>query len=299
MLKNLNVILASDVQKLTLTYHIRPHEVAQRWATSVFHASTSSELKERRRFYNFSDNHSSELTLTLTRLQKAIDQLQNLHPHLNFTKIAPENIQESINTLHYHFAHSHHVTKLITVENQELWSNFNTLLHTVESILASARQAPHSSLPQTRIVFTWKNHFKVPIEESHYDQFCLFKTFGFAYANYSQVGRQIHEMWFAQDDSLADEHIQPSRFISADTLLWFGPSSGHSWQKAAYQKLEAWFNERETRFNSLGFYWGDPQLSLGSIPVAQLKNDIHTISEIQKFIEQLSQFDRIESVSVD
>lgn len=156
-----------------------------------------------------------------------MDQLKIIHPDLIFCEINKSNISQSINTLHYHFAHSNLVTDLVSESNRKIWEEFNVLLHLIESTLQTQEAVKKNGLPHARMVFTWNDHHATSIPEDMYKDFTLEIIHGFAYVNYSQVGRQIFEMFLAQDDLLADEHIQPSRFISGDTFLWFGNNIDH------------------------------------------------------------------------
>lgn len=81
-------------------------------------------------------------------------------------------------------------------------------------------------------------------------------------------------MYLTADDQLQDEHIQPARYFSADLSMWFGPDLHKNKEKKVHETLALWFNQRSVRFNRLGFFWEDPKLSLGHVPVSDLIENI-------------------------
>lgn len=280
-----------------LEYEIRQHPVAQLWAHAVFQ-SQSAGLRETDRLSNFSSDTDAELDVHLARLTRCLGQLKEMHPELNLSDIDGENLSQSINHLHYHFAHSNLVTSLVDESNRKTWEEFNVLLHAVESSLHSRGALERHGLPDARIVFTWNENHPVPIPDEMYKEFTLQLMSGYAYANYSQVGRQLFEMFLAKDETLADEHIQPSRFISGDTFLWFGYTLGHQRVIQLEGQLKSWFEGQQERFNKLGFNWGDPKLSLGMIPVARLTSLCYQTYEIKELIKELCEYDKVSSVTI-
>ena len=273
----LDVQLASkNEKKFTLRYQIRQHEVGAIWAACLEKANAYG-LKETDRFSGFADR-SSQL---LVRLQATITELKKIHPLLKFPEISATHLQESINRLHTNFAHSHLVEQLITPENTNLWTEFKVLLHALES---------HTKEANARIVFTWNEKNRVEIPSHLYPEFNIGLEFGHAYFNYAQVGRQIHEIFYAKDKQVPPEHIQPARFFSADTFLWFGQNFA---EKELKIKMENWFTKNEFNFN-----WKDPQLAIGQVTVARLAEMPASEDEKLKFIEKISEFDHILSVNL-
>ena len=263
-------------KKLILRYEIRQHEAGEIWA-SCLEKSISYGLKEANRFSGFSDQ-SSHLQV---QLQSTIAELMKIHPQLKFPEVSITHLQESINKLHTNFAHSHLVEQLITPQNTALWSRFNVLLHALES---------HTSEPKGRIVFTWRELNRIEIPERIYPDFNIGLDFGHAYFNYAQVGRQIHEIFFAKDNQVPAEHIKPAQYFSADTLLWFGKSLA---EKDLKSKIQKWFTKQGFTFN-----WDDPKLAIGQVTVARLAEMPVSEEEKLKLIEEISEFDRVLSVNL-
>ena len=280
-----------------LKYQIRDTQAAQIWAQCIAQ-DASNGFREDDRFYNFPNHKKSELIALCLNLETVREQLQYLHQDLEFPVLDQNRLQESINTLHYHFAHGHHVQKYIHEGNQSLWSQFNILLHEIEFCMMSQKSVERTTLPLANIIFTVNEIKRIPIPDQSYSDFTVGVTFGEVYVNYCQVGRTFLEMYEAQDDQLDDQHIQPFQFISADTSLWFGPTRGAESDMEKLRQVQVWFQQRESRFNSLGFHWGDPKLALGRLPVAQLQEPLFTVVEMKDFIERISKFNKVIGVVV-
>lgn len=280
-----------------LKYQIRDTEAAQIWAQCLSH-DASNGFREDDRFYNFPNQSRSNIDYLCQELEALTLKLQSFHPELKFPRLDKLNLQQSINHLHINFAHGHHVTMHINKENELYWDRFNILLHEIESVMMNEKTSQHLTNSLSRIVFTFKNMRTVPIPDNSYKDFTLGIDFGVAYVNYCQVGRHFLEMFDANDDQLADEHILPLRSISADTSLWFGPTLGSYHEINKMNKMKEWFEHRKDRFNTLGFFWDDPKLALGRIPVARLTEQIYTAAEIKRFAERLAVFNKVVRVSV-
>lgn len=280
-----------------LEYEIRKHPVAQLWADQL-KLSLSSGLKENNRFYNFHADPDKELTIYIERLKKNIEALRKLHPELKIDDLDTNNLGPSINHLHYNFAHSRLVEDLIDDSNRKTWDEFNVLLHAIESVMESQKAVKGMGLPLARIVFTWNDHHRITTPETFYDEYSLHINFGHVYINYAQTGRQIYEMYMNNDLSLHDEHIQPARYISGDTILWFGGDIGHRRALEIEKNVQEWFEKNKERFNKLGFHWGDPKLALGQIAVGRLKNLPYHTKEMKALIQELSEYDEVRSVEV-
>lgn len=291
------IVAAPDGRRKELVYDIRPSAAAQLWARCIEQARVHG-LRERRRFNGFPGNPSSDLEHLIGELLSVIANLKAFHPEIEFIPLDRSRLSESVNALHFHFAHSHHVTKAVNAENEQAWTDFNVLLHAIEMALKDKDIRQRTGLPGASITVTWNKPIHTPIPEDSYPDFSLGSDFGTAYINYHHVGRHFLEMFFANDDILADEHIQPARLLGGDTRLWFGPSTGHYVDKILMERMESWFKERAERFNRLGHFWGDPKTALGYIPVARLRDQIHRPDEILQFLKDLAPFSEVIDMTV-
>lgn len=281
-----------------LVYGIRQTEAAQIWAQCVSNAIPFG-FSEVDRFDGFPGNPRDNKGFLINKLNGLIAVLQKQIPDISFPTVDANNLQQSLNHLHKNFAHSHLVEMRITPESEVAWRDLNTLIHVLEGV--ESRENAHKALGirPARITFTWKHTHRVPMPDPVYEDFTLSYDFGTAYINYPQVGRQIHEMFYTQDDVLEDQHIQPTRYISADTTAWFGPTDGHDHEHRMKEEIRQWFLARKDRFEKLGFQWGDPKLSLGQVPVAKLKESLYTQKEINSFVEYLGNFNQVAAVRIE
>lgn len=298
--QTLKVTLRSSRTQQTrvLEYEIRQHPVAQLWARQL-KLSIPSGFKENDRFYNFVADPEKELATYIGRLKKNIEVLRKLHPELKIDDLDTKSLSSSINHLHYNFAHSRLVEDLVNDTNRKVWDEFNVLLHAIESVMESQKAVKLMGLPHARIVFTWNDHHRITTPDAFYDEYSLHINFGHVYINYAQTGRQIYEIYMNNDLSLHDEHIQPARFISGDTILWFGGDIGHRRALEIEKNIQEWFEKNKDRFNKLGLHWGEPKLALGQIAVGRLKNLPYHTKEMRAMIQELSEFDEVIGAEVE
>jgi hypothetical protein len=283
-------------ENLRLEYRIRPSLSAQAWASEVVLAAAAG-IREKNRFYNFPGHDLARLETLVGELGLVIERLKQLMPNLQIPILRRASLQASINELHREFAHSHRIAKSITPANQAIWDRFNVLLHQIESVL-NEQTAPKQPLPRARIVVTFNQPCAVPIQENSYEDFRLSEQFGTAYVNYAHVGRHFAEVFYADDDGIPDEHIQPQRNLSADTSFWFGPTHRDDYEARHREEICRWFNARRERFAKLGHLWGDPKLALGLIPVADLLNPPTSMEEAVELIRNIANYPSVRDFTI-
>ncbi len=298
--KYLHVTLSSELKKtFTLTYEIRSHQVGQIWSDCIKKSFTNG-LRDNNRFYNFPNRAEQTLNSLIERLLKNIFKLKKTHPELDFPNFDPNNLSLSVNNLHQNFAHSHLVEFRINAENASLWHEFNILLHSIESNLGSTHSQSVSKFPHARIVFTWNVDNKIKIPENLFSEYDIGVHFGYAYFNYAQVGRQIFEIYQAKDTNVPKSHIRPAEFFSADTLLWFGDTTGDYSKPKLLNDLYQWSQQQpHSLLDKLSLKWGDPKLAIGQVSVGRLKNIPYSDEEKLQLIEKLSEFNIVSSIELD
>jgi hypothetical protein len=147
-------------------------------------------------------------------------------------------------------------------------------------------------------VFTCNDQAAVKIPDSLLREFSLEWKFGHAYFNYCQVGRQIFEIFLAQDADILPEHIQPPGYFSADTLLWFGGDFGAEAAQKLLPLLKVWYG-RHGLLEKLPYSWGDPRLAIGQVGVGRLVNMPATTAEKLALIEKIAEHPRVSRVRLD
>lgn len=291
-----NIILADETgNQLELNYHLHPTRSAHLWFEALKNSVKESQIKESR-FYNFPGQNKGSLEGLIDTFQKVLTELRTFCelPELNTS--SEQALHESLNLLHRNFAHNHLVIKLIPHEQLALWDNFNSLIHQIESALVARRTK--SSVSLCRIEFTWINPFKFAIPEDCYKEFSLIKSFGSLQIAYCQIGRNLTELFSAKDTDLPTEHIQPARFFSANSGLWFGPNLTDEYAKEYHLQIEAWFKKNEIKFNEAGVFWERDDKSLGLVTVAQMTRSFANTQEMQDFQNELARYSHVAHVQI-
>ena len=296
MSKKFELVVENQNEEMSLSFSVRNNITAERWFESLKNAATQSTIYEADRWYNFKDSKYSSFEKLTKDLELCIAELNTLEPGLIDYQFDHNNIQKSVNDLHVHFADSHLIASRITEKSYDAWHKFNDLLHAFETLERSKTVETETGQTNAAIILTFHEHFKQELIDDDYEQFTIAKKFGTVYVNYCQVGRHIFELFNAQDEIAEDEHILPLKNLSADSYFWFGPSSGKSGIERKWTAIGAWFKAHESRFNKMGFHWGDPRLAIGWIPVADLTTPIESKVEQIKFVDNLSQFSRVKKV---
>lgn len=297
--KLVNVFLAnSSNEEFKLTYQIRPDEFGQIWADCLRKA-LGSGLREHNRLYGFNPAPQTEIEKLFVWMDSLITDLNKIQPELRMPLLDHSDLNASLNNLHTNFADSHLVTSQLTDKNMKLWSEFNMVLHMIESFLQHQSSLSKSNFPLSRIVFTWNDPQRVEILPDQYEEFDLEQTFGTAYFCYSQVGIQIFEIYLAKDATVPHAHIQPARYFSADTVLWFGAEMGHASKVHVKKGMQGWFEEHFDLKKILGLEWGDKRLSIGQVPVGRLVNLPYSDSERKALIQKISKFETVSRVELE
>lgn len=302
MMKNVEgfSILLKDKRNnlLELKYNLHQNPSAQIWFECLKNAVENSFV-DSTQFYNFKNRPDLTTENLVQVLEKTITELTPFLPELARVKLGKESdseLQKNLNDLHTNFAHSHLIEKSIAHANSKLWSDFNSLIHQIESTLIAKNLK--TQLKISRIEFAWRNNFKTPIPEICYSDFALKKTFGSLQINYCQVGRHLHELFFAQDDNVPIEHIQPQRFFSANSTMWFGPDLTDKYEIETTAKIHDWFDAKKEKFHAAGIQWNRQDKALGSVTVAQLDRKFGSIEEKMAFQNQLSEFTEVSEVKI-
>jgi hypothetical protein len=267
----------------TLMFSLRSTAVAQKWMQCLEQANRESCIRENRRFYNFPNQNQ---TAVIADIKKNIQALNQVFPNLIPYQIDTSSPQESVNRIHQFFADTEIDKTFVNPRTEIFWNDLNNALHAYESSLRSGETEKLSGIPEANIVVTYENNFRLDLEGEDYKSFTVAKKFGTCYVNYCQIGRHLYEMFLSQDDVARDEHILPLRYVSADTYIWLGSTTGPQSLKKREDRIQQWFEKHKERLNSLGFYWGDPKLAMGWIPVADL---VPEILDLQSQLDLLTQ----------
>jgi hypothetical protein len=267
--------------------------VAQRWQQSLRWACEGSRIREDQRIYNFPQGSLSDKEI-ISQIESCLAEIQKKAPdQIPALKVDIHDPQNSVNQIHIHFVDSDRYNARGLAP--QAWNDLNNWLHAYESHLRSAKTSQESGLPEANLVVTWHDPFIQDLQDEDYKHFTIKKKFGTCYINYCQVGRHLLEMFLADDDVAKDEHISPLRKLSADSYFWFGTTTGpRSYEKKMFA-IQAWFQKHEQRLNSLGFFWSDPRIALGWIPVAELI-DLPELEDQMLYLNRLGEIKKVTSL---
>ena len=302
-------------QQLSLRFFIRPTPLAQRWAR-LLKQDLPFGIREKDRFLGFYKDPQTGIEQGIKRVIFLIEKLKPLHPEINFGKIDFSNVQKEVNRLHVNFADRHLVKKDLSKQSFQYWNDLNVTLHQMESYLydssakpiqekaqdssSEAEKVPTKIFPRGDLTVTFYNQKKGELEDQDFEEnMVLNQSFGCIYVNYAQVGRHIMELWWSKDENLPVEHIQPFQKLSSDFFVYFGPSFSHSDHLYLLQEIKSWFLKREKYFAKLGLRWDPIKLRLGFLPLAFLSPPCWSIKEARALREKISQFQTVESVSLN
>lgn len=293
------VLADSKNQQHAIRFDILPTSVARRWAESLVFANRQSSIRENNRLYNFPHPELSAEDRIVASIDGCVRSINRKFPSLIPWTVDRADPQGSVNRIHTFFADTGHGGGHVTPELAPVWNELNNSLHAYESLIRSRELEKSGAGPAANAVVTWHDPIYQPLEGDDYKQFTVAKRFGTAYVNYCQIGRHIFELFLAGDDVAADEHVLPLRRLSADTYFWFGPTTGPKTLEKRERDIEEWFKKNETRFESLGFCWGDPGLAIGWVPVATIEGDFKTAEAQRALLGRLSGVERILSFDVE
>ena len=112
---------------------------------------------------------------------------------------------------------------------------------------------------------------RYPLRRTDYLHFSRRVTFGSLALDYCDLGKPLLDVVQDCDDDVGESNIRPLRWLSANTVAFFMPSTPHvPWVRARVRNVKWWISEPGRRARRLGFWPFDPRNALGHITVADL-----------------------------
>ena len=100
----------------------------------------------------------------------------------------------------------------------------------------------------------------------------FFSTASVASSPFSSAGKHLLEVFQDGDEhECGADNVRPQRHLSADAQVFFGPTMGADEEAHKLADFYAWF--RASELPARGWSEGADELSLGRIPVADLRRD--------------------------
>lgn len=252
----------------TLEFEVLDTVIAKRWLDLLQLAQKLNyTIDDINRFYGF-DLPEVEKAKALALINNCIDQI-NSHKKIIDRKLDTVDDQDTLNYLHHIFEEYH---GLLDQQNTEFWNScpkyvqhalamLNIYVHRCESAVKSKRRftVTYYSLPKV-----------CKLEESDYDLFTPYRTFGTMYLNYVEIGKTLTDFWHDDDKYIHEDAFKPFDYFSADFAVTFTDDN-----KADKDRIvkEVWqyYKQNENFFKSKGYEYLDKRLTPAAIlPVANL-----------------------------
>jgi hypothetical protein len=266
------------------------NNISNRWFSVL--EKSCSQIRECDRFTNWPETYKN-INFFISELNSQIDII-NKYDNCVYHRLTEDSSQEQMNILHRYFENLRGERNTGTP-----WYNtapdyvksavdrFNILIHEYEQFLRK-----NKILYSPVIVCTFKDPARYELLDLDYDLFTYRWTFGTLYINYSEVGKNLLEVFKDNDNIVGDENIRPQRFWNADFMIKFGIDT----PRIYYYIRKLFFTVWRIRHPIIKKIPKN-KLSVGLIPVAQF-NKIESNLDFskRKIVKELSKFNRIKKI---
>jgi hypothetical protein len=279
-------------QDLVLEFQAYDTPLAQRWYDLLCEVLRDDpSLREDDRLHDFPSSNWTE-SAVIDRINGCVDVI-NSQQTLIPERAVLGGSRQQLNQLHKRFEE---LRGGILAPGQQ-WqqaddgmraaiNDLNIQIHRLEDILDS-RNNPE---PWPHMVITFNNFQRRPLLPEDYRSFTTDTRFGEVYVNYCEVGKALWNVYFDGDDVVGDDNIRPLRYYSPEMVIKFYDAT----QDGELPKFWAWWDANCEHLAQLGFQKSDPDLSIGAIPVARLKNHWNR----RDLINAISGYDRVQRVYI-
>lgn len=297
-------ILAVDIghpgDLFTLRWRPRDTDIARRWWGCLERALPQG-IYERDRIYNFPEQTWNRASIAAAMVE-CMGIIEQQFPGVFDGLSASEDMsQEHFNLLHTYFEkirgsiiEPSTFFVAATGEVKRQIDRYNVLIHRWEDHVRNQQALQVKGRGRPRIVCTFNSTERHPLTEQDYDSFSFAHPYGAMVINYTQVGKQLYDVWLDDDDVVGEDAIRPMNCYRANFKAFFYAMSEESHQNMMGRIWE-WFDRKANHLNMRGFVKHDPRLALGYLTVADLIPD-HDHGTILANVGRLS---RIENVRIE
>jgi len=280
-LKKFQLILSNEHgAEFPILFELLETVTAMKWYELLKEYSHQAySIRERQRFHHFCSLDAKKELEAYNRLVDRINKAS--HVQIPFLETVRLPTLEELNFQHRFFEefrgsvfHPHKDFSETNHEVRKLWEDLNVWIHKLEDFQGTPR-----------IVVTFQEATKIPLELEDFKQFKLEESFGDVFVNYCQVGKHPLEAYLADDDLITSEVLRPLEFMSADFRVRFC-SGSHSFVDDR-RKLNQWLVERGVDPNN-------PRSAVGWIQVARLS----ATQDQSKLVDEISRHQRVQRVEI-
>jgi hypothetical protein len=254
-----------------VSFKLKEHTVAQKWATMVEIANRKYEIDDPSRFYGF--YHREELIArALYKINHTIDVI-NKFENIIDRRLQDIFDQDTLNYLHHVFEIRH---GLLDNQTSSFWNkapasirkaltNLNIQVHECESVGRNMSPTPANAV-------TWYKMPKITkLQDEDYKLFEMGSHAGTVYILYAEIGKTLEHLSVDNDRYVSDTAFKPFRNISADFIVNYYDDDPEQIETKLHIMKEYYYTH-EKFFSDQGLPWGHPHLSPGLIPVAEIEN---------------------------
>jgi len=267
----------NHLDSVTLHYKLRSHAVSDKWAQRLVLAQSKYDIDDPGRFYGIGSIEQQQQH-ALQLINDCINTINSFESIIDRQLVQVDD-QDTLNYLHHTFEIYH---GLLDQQTHELWqrapevvrralADLNILVHRCESVYRGA---------QPRHVVTWYGLPKT--EQLDQQDYALFEDtvqFGIVYLNYVEIGKTLDDLAVDNDQYISDDAFRPFRHYSADfNVKFWTDDSRQVDQKRA--KIKEYYDKNLEFFAEKNLPWGHPYLTSGSIPLADLDEDLDVIPQL-------------------
>jgi len=145
-----------------------------------------------------------------------------------------------------------------------LLRRFNTVIHHIEHI---------SRVPDQQVFQFATEDDGVDMQRSWYELFTPYKKKGEMFMHYPHVGKHFLELFFDKDYNVPAEQIVLTKKVVNTFSFWCGKDRipTPEQHKHFYSEMEEFYKKVQGK---LPYYWGDPRLAIGYIPIGKCTSNI-------------------------
>lgn len=109
------------------------------------------------------------------------------------------------------------------------------------------------------------------LNDDDYQYFTVRDVFGRVYLDDISAGKCIWDVYRDQDQQIVGDHYKNLNAFWGDARFYFGPTHSEEFTATRMAEFWQWFGQNEGFLNQVGFRRGDPKMTIGRLPVAELE----------------------------
>ena len=299
------------------TIEVFDNPLARDWIVALKEILISGNLLEKNFCFLGFPETARNLTYLCGELQLAINTINSFFDDYAITETySPDTMrdglkvnQETMNVLHNHFEilqgtveHLSDYYKRADYATKYAIRQINNLCHEIESLILSQRKlAKEPEWVRPTQITTFLQCKRYTLTDEHRQLFSTNgydRVFGGVYMHWTQIGKTLFEVW-------RDEHAPKLTTTVCEAITHLQYYSGEfdiEWgNDVVLNGLQPWHTQQQTDFKAWlidnGLDPQDPKLSLGYLPLGQIKFDVG-VDPIE-FRSMLGRYLDIYSIEID